>query len=63
MRLVGVIVVLLMVVAVALALAVVHRHAPVDCTERVVVLQGPHGEPLECVCDAGVLSTCFNPGP
>jgi hypothetical protein len=34
-----------------------------DCTGRVVIVRGPHGEPLECVCIGGTLSTCFNPGP
>ena len=34
-----------------------------DCASRVVISRGPHGEPVECVCIAGRLSTCFDPGP
>jgi hypothetical protein len=38
------------------------QHWP-DCTGRVTVIKGPHGEPIECVCVGGTLSTCFSPGP
>jgi len=34
-----------------------------DCTSTVVIVRGPHGEPVECVCVGGTLSTCFDPGP
>jgi hypothetical protein len=34
-----------------------------DCDGRVVIVRGRHGEPLECTCQAGVLATCFAPGP
>jgi hypothetical protein len=34
-----------------------------DCTSQVVIMKGPDGEPVECVCLGGSLSTCFNPGP
>jgi hypothetical protein len=30
---------------------------------QVVIMKGPDGEPVECVCLEGSLSTCFNPGP
>lgn len=33
------------------------------CDGRVVIIRGPNGEPLECICQAGVLAACFNPGP
>ena len=33
------------------------------CTSSVVIVRGPHGEPVECVCFDGVVSTCFHPGP
>ena len=48
-----------------LALPVIARRgrAPADCRERVVMVKGPHGQPLECVCIEGTLSTCFSPGP
>jgi hypothetical protein len=29
----------------------------------VVIMKGPDGEPVECVCLEGSLSTGFNPGP
>ncbi len=64
MKVIGVIVACLAVVALALALAILNRRTPpADCTERVVIVKDPHGQTLECVCEAGVLSTCFNPGP
>jgi hypothetical protein len=34
-----------------------------DCISRVVIVKGPAGEPVECVCIGGTLSTCFDPGP
>lgn len=33
------------------------------CSSSVVIGRGPHGEPVECVCVEGVISTCFDPGP
>src|SRR5262249_20181256 len=33
------------------------------CNGHVVMLRGPHGEPIECVCADGVMATCFSPGP
>lgn len=52
-------------VAVVLAVPLLARRSPPwpDCTSRVVIVKGRHGEPVECVCIAGTLSTCFNPGP
>ena len=37
--------------------------APQACSGRVVIVRPPRGEPMECVCDAGLLSACFSPGP
>jgi hypothetical protein len=34
-----------------------------DCRDRVLIVKGAHGEPLECVCIEGTLATCFSPGP
>lgn len=49
---------------VALAVSVAWRPAPSrDCTSSVIVSRGPHGEPVECVCVSGTVSTCFEPGP
>lgn len=39
------------------------RHPSPECTGRVLIVPGPRGMPMECVCDAGRLATCFNPGP
>jgi cytochrome d ubiquinol oxidase subunit II len=39
------------------------RPAPAGCHGRIVVVQPPRGQPLECVCEAGTLSACFSPGP
>jgi hypothetical protein len=33
------------------------------CTGRIVIIGGPRGALLECVCDGGRLGTCFPPGP
>jgi hypothetical protein len=51
--------------AVALAGLVLTRGSQpaADCASRVMIVRGPHGEPVECVCIGGRLSTCFDPGP
>ena len=33
------------------------------CQGRVVVVTGPGGAPLECVCEEGRRGACFDPGP
>ena len=49
---------------VVLAVQVMGRTRPLaGCTSSVVIVRGPHGEPVECVCVGGTLSTCFDPGP
>jgi hypothetical protein len=55
----------LVVLSAALAgLVLVRAKQPAaDCTSRVVISRGPRGEPVECVCIGGRLSTCFDPGP
>jgi hypothetical protein len=40
-----------------------HRRPSPDCSGRIVIVPGPRGMPMECVCDEGRLATCFNPGP
>ena len=55
--------VLLLVAAVLLAVLVAHRASWPDCISRVVIVRGPAGGPIECVCFDGALSTCFDPGP
>jgi hypothetical protein len=54
----------LVLLAMALAMQVMGRTRPAPgCTSSVVIGRGPHGEPVECVCVEGVISTCFDPGP
>jgi hypothetical protein len=49
---------------VVLAVQVMGRTRPSPgCTSSVVIVRGPHGEPVECVCVDGVVATCFHPGP
>jgi hypothetical protein len=33
-----------------------------SCTTGVAIIEGPHGEKIECVCVGGVHATCFEPG-
>jgi hypothetical protein len=50
--------------AILLAVSLMPRRgAPPECTGRVVMMKGPDGDPVECVCLGGTLSTCFAPGP
>ena len=65
MRSLGLLLLALVVLAAALAGLVLARvkRPSADCTSRVVISRGPHGEPVECVCIGGRLSTCFDPGP
>jgi hypothetical protein len=53
---------LLLVMVLAIQVMGRSRAVPV-CTSSVVIGRGPHGEPVECVCVEGVISTCFDPGP
>jgi hypothetical protein len=64
MKQLGWLLAILVVVAAALSLSfLAHHNAPVPgCSSRILILKGAHGEPLECVCVDGTLSTCFNPG-
>ena len=39
------------------------QHAAASCQGQIVIIHTPHGQPLECICSAGVLSPCFSPGP
>ena len=65
MRSYGLIAAFLLLLALAgTALVLASHHAPApDCTGRVVMMSGPHGAPLECVCVGGVMASCFAPGP
>jgi hypothetical protein len=54
----------LVLLAVVLAMQVMGRTRSVPgCTSSVVIGHGHRGEPVECVCVEGVVSTCFDPGP
>ena len=64
MKQLGWVLAVLAALGVVLAVPVFARRTPgPDCTTRIVITKGPHGEPVECVCIAGTLSTCFEPGP
>jgi hypothetical protein len=55
---------MLLVIASLLAVPLMHHEwTSPDCASRIVVVTGPDGRPVECVCLNGALSTCFNPGP
>lgn len=53
----------LVLLVMVLALRVTRTPPSSDCTSSVMIVRGPHGEPVECVCVGGTLSTCFDPGP
>jgi len=60
----GWILAVLAALGVLLAVPILARRTPgPDCTNREVIMRGPHGAPVECVCIGGTLSTCFAPGP
>ncbi len=64
MKVIGFLVACLAMIAVLLVLTIENRHTPPpDCADRLVIVKDARGQTLECVCEAGVLSTCFNPGP
>jgi hypothetical protein len=65
MKMYGWIVAFLAVLALVGTAFVLAHHDPPgpDCAGRVVMLKGPHGEPMECVCIRGVMASCFEPGP
>jgi hypothetical protein len=39
-----------------------HHGPSPQCAGRIVIVPGPRGMPLECICYEGRLGTCFNPG-
>jgi hypothetical protein len=65
MRLFALILVFLLGAALLLAVPVIAHRPPrsPDCTGRLMTFAGPHGQAVQCVCFAGTLSTCFDPGP
>src|SRR5712691_10178157 len=64
MKLLGSILALLVALVVLAAVPLIARRTQPRsaCTGRVVVVIGRHGEPVECTCVHGRLSTCFDPG-
>ena len=56
---IGVCVVLVLAASIA-AIQLSRRPA---CVGRVVIITGPGGTKLECVCDRGRIGACFEPGP
>jgi hypothetical protein len=65
MRHLGLLLLVLVGLAVALAGLVLVRgsRSAADCASRVMIVRGPYGELVECVCIGGCLSMCFDPGP
>jgi len=53
----------LLVLALAASLAARSARSSADCSNRVAIVKGADGEPLECVCVQGAIATCFRPGP
>jgi len=53
----------LLVVVLALRVTVWRTPPSSDCISSVVIVRGPRGERVECVCMGGTISTCFDPGP
>ena len=53
---------ILAIVGAALQLAP-HRMPKRTCPSRIVMTRGKDGAPVECVCEGGVLTSCFGPGP
>jgi hypothetical protein len=56
---IGVIVVAVMVAA---GLTIYLSRTP-PCKGKIVVIVGPNGAPLECLCEQGKRGACFEPGP
>jgi hypothetical protein len=52
-----------LVIALVAAVAVVQLIWAPECTGSVVVVTGPDGRPLECLCENGRRGACFDPGP
>jgi len=52
----------LVIVMVGVVAAVELTRSP-ECTGTVVVVSGPEGRPLECLCENGRRGACFDPGP
>ena len=48
--------------AVAVFVLQLRGHGVAQCPDRVVILRGRTGTPLECICIDGVLVSCFQPG-
>jgi hypothetical protein len=64
MKLAGGILAFLLLTAVLLAALIYGRAQQWPaCRGQVVIVKGPAGQPLECVCFEGSLSKCFDPGP
>jgi hypothetical protein len=53
----------ILVVAFAWLVVPPRRRPSPECTGRILIIPGPHGLPMECVCDEARLATCFNLGP
>src|SRR5947207_15212985 len=51
----------LVVLVFALNVARPHKRPALDCTNKVLVIKAPHGEPRECDLQARAVSSIFTP--
>jgi hypothetical protein len=50
-------------ILIGVPLVALQSHRGVKCPSQILIVRGKSGQPIECVCLDGVLSTCFEPGP
>jgi heme/copper-type cytochrome/quinol oxidase subunit 2 len=52
-----------LVIVMAAVVVAVQLMRPPGCIGSVVMVAGPDGRPLECLCENGRRGACFDPGP
>ena len=57
-----VIAVIIVAAMMATGLAIYFNRTP-PCQGKIVIITGPNGAPLECLCENGKRGACFDPGP
>jgi len=58
-----IVVAIVVVVGAAAVQLTPHRAVKRTCQSSIVITKGKDGLPLECVCEGGMLTSCFGPGP
>jgi len=53
----------IMVAAMVAAGLTIYLNRTPPCKGKIVVVTGPNGAKLECLCEQGKLGACFDPGP